>query len=57
MGRVKDTVQRVLEVELEETEMWLACCELDIKWHVSSYGPKYIAQALTRLISQLRKAK
>ena len=39
-------------MELEESEMWLALCELDIECHVSSYNPKYIAQALPSLISQ-----
>ena len=44
----------MLEVELEETEMWLALCELDIECYVSSYNPKYndIAHALSSLISQ-----
>ena len=52
VDRVKGTVQRMLEVELEETEMWLALCELDIECYVSSYNPKYIAQALSSLILQ-----
>ena len=52
VDRVKGTVQRMLEVDLEETEMWLALCELDIECYVSSYNPKYIAQALSSLISQ-----
>ena len=45
-------MQRMLEVELEETEMWLALCELDIECYVSSYNPKCIAQALSSLIMQ-----
>ena len=28
VNRVKGTVQRMLEVELEETEIWLTLCEL-----------------------------
>ena len=39
-------------MELEETEMWLALCEIDIEWYVSSYNPSYIAQALKRLMIQ-----
>ena len=40
----------MMAVELEETEMWLALCELlDIECYVSSYNPSYIAPALTRL--------
>ena len=50
VDRVKGTVQRMLEVELEETEMLSAVCELDEECHVSSYSPKYIAQALSRLV-------
>ena len=30
VDRIKGTVQKMLEVELEETETWLALCELDI---------------------------
>ena len=52
VDRIKGTIQRMLEVELEETEMWLALCELDIECYVSSYNPKYIAHALSSLISQ-----
>ena len=49
---VKGTGQMMLEVELEETEMWSALCELGIECYVSSYNPKCIAQALASLISQ-----
>ena len=42
----------MIEVELEETEMWLALCELNIECHVSSYNPSHIAQALKRLTIQ-----
>ena len=28
------TVQRMMEVELEESELWLALCELDIECYV-----------------------
>ena len=52
LDRVTGTVQRMLEVELEPTEMWLALCELDIECYVSSYNPSYIAQALKRLMIQ-----
>ena len=31
VDRIKGTVQRMLEVELEETEMWLALCELQLQ--------------------------
>ena len=52
VDRVKGTVQRMLEVELEETEMWSAVCELNIECYVSSYNPRYTAQALSSLTSQ-----
>ena len=52
LDRVTGTVQRMMEVELEPTEMWLALCELDIECYVSSYNPSYIAQALQRLMIQ-----
>ena len=52
LDRITDTVQRMMEVELEETEMWLALCELDIEYYVSFYNPSYIAQALKRLMIQ-----
>ena len=42
----------MLEVELEENEMWSALCELDIECDASSYNPKDIAQALAGLTSQ-----
>ena len=54
LDRVKGTVQRMMEVELEETEMWLALCELNLECYVSSYNPKYIAQALSSLKSQTK---
>ena len=47
----KDDGGRV-EVELEEAEVWLALCVLDIECYASSYKPSYIAQALTRLMIQ-----
>ena len=46
LDRITGTVQRMMEVELKETEMWLALCELDIEYYVSSYNPSYIAQTL-----------
>lgn len=49
---IKGTVQMLLEVELKETEMWLALCELDIECHVSCYNPRYITQALASLLLQ-----
>ena len=52
LDRVTGTVQRMMAVELEPTEMWLALCELDIECYVSSYNPSYIAQALQRLMIQ-----
>ena len=52
LDRITGTVQRMMEVELEESEMWLALCELDIECYVSSYNPSYIAQALKRLMIQ-----
>ena len=52
VDRVKGTVQRMLEVALEGTEMWVALCEPDIECYVSSYNPMYIAQALSSLILQ-----
>ena len=51
MDRIKGTAQRVLEVELEETEMWSALCELDIECCVSCYNPRYIAQALASFLT------
>ena len=42
LDRITGTVQRMMEVELEETEMWLALCELDIECYVTSYNPSYI---------------
>ena len=54
LDRVTGTVQRMMEVELEETEMGLALCELDIECYVASYNPRYIAQALQRLMIQLK---
>ena len=39
LDRITGTVQTVMEVELKETEMWLALCELDIECCVSSYNP------------------
>ena len=44
----------MFEVELEETKMWLALCELDIGCYVSCYNPRYIAQALASLLIQLK---
>ena len=52
LDRITSTVQRMMEVELEEAEMWLALCKLDIECCVSSYNPSYIAQALKRLMIQ-----
>ena len=49
---IKGTVQMMLEVELEETEMWLALCELDTECYVSCYNPRYITQALSSLLIQ-----
>ena len=46
LDRITGTVQRMMEVELKETEMWLALCELDKEYYVSSYNPSYIAQTL-----------
>ena len=48
LDRVTGTVQKVLEVELQNAEMGLALWELDIECYVSSYNPSYnvIAQAL-----------
>ena len=54
LDMVTGTVQKMMEVELKETEIWIALCELDIEWHVSSYKPSYIAQALKRLMIQLK---
>ena len=54
VDRVKGTVQSMLEVELEETEMWPDVCELEIERYVSSYNPKYRAEALSSLISHPR---
>ena len=48
LDRIAGTVQRTMEVELKETEMWLALCELDVERYVSSYT-SYIAQALKGL--------
>ena len=52
VDRIKGTVQRMLEVELEESEMWLALCELDIDCYVSYYNPGYVTQALSSLMIQ-----
>ena len=52
LDRVIGKVQRMMEVELEPTEMWLALCELDIECYVSSYNPSYVAPALQRLMIQ-----
>ena len=52
LDMVTGTVQRMVEVELEPTEMWLALCELDIECYVSSYNPSYITEALQRLMIQ-----
>ena len=49
--KLRGTVQRMLEVELEETEMWSALCELDIECCVSCYNPRYIAQALASFLT------
>ena len=57
LDRITVTAQMMMEVELEETEMWLALCELDIECHVSSYNPSYIAQALKRLLIQPKKRR
>ena len=40
----------MMEVELEEAEMWLALCEVDVECYDSSYI--MIAQALKRLMIQ-----
>ena len=34
LDRITGTVQRMMEVELEETDMWLAQCKLDIECYV-----------------------
>ena len=54
LDRATGTAQRIMEVELEETEMWLAraLCELDIECPVSSYNPSCTSQALKRLVIQ-----
>ena len=52
LDRVTGTVQRMMEVVLEPTEMWLALCKLNIECYASSYDPSYIAQALQRLVIQ-----
>ena len=57
LDRVTGTVQRMMEAELETTEMWLALCELDIECYVSSYNPSYIAQVLQRLMIQPKLKK
>ena len=52
VDRIKGTVQRMLEVELEETENWLALCELDIECYVPCYNPRCLTQALASLLLQ-----
>ena len=40
LDRVTGTVQRMMEVELEPTEMWLALCEINIEcYDIVSYNP------------------
>ena len=57
LDRITGIVQRMMEVELEESEMWVALCELDIECYTSSYNPSYIAQALKRLMMQPKMKK
>ena len=52
VGRIKGAVQRVLEIELEETEMWVSLFEIDIECYRSCYNPRYIAQTLASLLIQ-----
>ena len=52
VDRVKGTLQRMLEVELEDIEMWSALCELGRECYGCSYNPKYITQTLASLVSQ-----
>ena len=47
----------MLEVELEETEIWVALCELEIECYVSCYNPRYIAQALASWLTQPKLAR
>ena len=54
LARVTHTWQRLMEVELEEAEVWLALCELDLECYVSSYSPSHIDQALQRLMKNRR---
>ena len=54
LDRITGTVQRMMKVELNETEMWIALCKLDIECYVSSYNPSYIAKAMKRLMIQPR---